>query len=380
MDFDEKGGPGQDHVPVQKEEPKPIPKAKRQRKWISIALVAVVLLAGAAGGFAYYLYSSQFVSTDDAFIDAQIVQVAPQEAGALVAVPIQNNARVKTGEVLVKIDAAGPTASLALAQAQLQQAVAGAAQAEAQLGQAQAAFEGAKSKKTQADVTAAESAKLADRYQALTKRTDVGVISTQTLDDAVAASAENKAAADSALTEVNSARSGVMVARSALTSAQAQVKAMAANVAIAQVTVDRLTIVAPINGHVVQLNVNLGSYVQPGMQIMAIVPDEVYVTANYKETQLDQVRIGAKVDLTVDAYPDVKFNGTVQSIQRGAGQAFQLLPAQNATGNFVKVVQRVPVRISIDSQLADKYPIGPGMSVVPSIILDTGKHWYDGWF
>ncbi len=132
---------------------------------------------------------------------------------------------------------------------------------------------------------------------------------------------------------------------------------------------NRLT--APVSGQVVNRAVNLGSYVSPGAQLMAIVPDRMWVTANFKETQLELMRIGQTVDIKVDAYPGVEFKGRVDSIQRGAGQAFALLPPQNATGNFVKVVQRVPVRITFirDRNTPDpqRYPIGPGMSVVPTV-------------
>lgn len=120
----------------------------------------------------------------------------------------------------------------------------------------------------------------------------------------------------------------------------------------------------------VQKSVNVGNYVQPGGQIMAIVPDNLYVTANFKETQLEGIKVGQPADLRIDAFPDADFRGTVQSLQRGAGQAFQILPPQNATGNFVKVVQRVPVRIAIDSPSPTDYAIGPGMSVVPTVHID----------
>jgi membrane fusion protein, multidrug efflux system len=135
--------------------------------------------------------------------------------------------------------------------------------------------------------------------------------------------------------------------------------------------VSDLRITAPVDGQVVNRQVNIGSYVGPGSQLMAIVPDRMWVTANFKETQLELMRIGQPVEIRVDAYPGVKFRGHVDSIQRGAGQAFALLPPQNATGNYVKVVQRVPVRIEFDRGRDDpdprRYPIGPGMSVVPTV-------------
>ena len=128
-----------------------------------------------------------------------------------------------------------------------------------------------------------------------------------------------------------------------------------------------LRITAPVNGQVVNRQVDVGSYVSPGQQLLAIVPDEMWVTANFKETQLKHMRIGQPAEIKIDAYPAVKFHGHVDSIQHGAGQAFALLPPQNATGNYVKVVQRVPVRILFDGSEWRKYAIGPGMSVVPTV-------------
>jgi membrane fusion protein (multidrug efflux system) len=118
---------------------------------------------------------------------------------------------------------------------------------------------------------------------------------------------------------------------------------------------------------VTQSSLALGTYLQPGQQIMAIVPIDVWVTANFKETQLAHMRVGQPVDIRIDAYPNVKFHGHVDSIQHGAGQAFGILPPENATGNFVKVVQRVPVKIVIDRPDPRDYPLGPGMSVTPRV-------------
>jgi membrane fusion protein (multidrug efflux system) len=138
----------------------------------------------------------------------------------------------------------------------------------------------------------------------------------------------------------------------------------------ADVTIGNLRLTAPVSGQVVNRQVNLGSYVAPGAQLMAIVPDTMWITANFKETQLTLMRRGQPVEIRVDAFPGIKFVGHLDSIQRGAGQAFALLPPQNATGNYVKVVQRVPVRITFDLKHGPdprKYPIGPGMSVVPTV-------------
>ena len=348
-------------------EAKAAPKKKSRKRLWTIIIVVVLLVIGIAGGVAYYLYSSQYVTTDDAFIDGEIVRVASQESGKLVEITAKENTRVKVGDPLAKIDPSGPTADLQLRKAQLDQAIAQVAQAKAQISQADAQVEQAQSTYDGNVVTAKNLRTQANRYQELFKKSGTQAISQQAIDDATSQADQAQATADASKTQIDNAKAGVTAAQATLKATEAQVEASKAQVATAQVSVDRLTISASIDGQVVQKAINLGSYVQPGTQLMAIVPNDLYVTANYKETQLSGITVGAKVDLAIDAFPEVAFKGTVRSIQNGAGQAFQLLPPQNATGNYVKVVQRVPVRISIDSPSVLDYPIGPGMSVVPSI-------------
>ncbi|TFF27588.1 HlyD family efflux transporter periplasmic adaptor subunit [Jiella endophytica] len=343
---------------------------RKRRLWLFGFLAVVLIVAAIAGGWYYFVYSAQYESTDDAFIDGDIVRVSPQESGVLVALPVDNNAVVKPGDVLARIDPAGPMAALALQQANLSEAEAAVGEAEANVQKAKAAVTHDQSTYEAAKIQAENARQQAERYRQLVTKSGTAAISTQQLDDAEAEARQYEASAEAAGTTVESDMAGVASAEASLKSAQAQVVAAKANVANAQVTVDHLTVTASIDGQVVQRSVNLGSYVEPGSQMMAIVPRQLYVTANFKETQLADIRVGQKVDISVDAFPDVEFHGTVQSIQRGAGQAFQVLPPQNATGNFVKVVQRVPVRISIDSPSPDDYPIGPGMSVVPTIHVD----------
>ncbi|MCQ8783802.1 HlyD family secretion protein [Mangrovibrevibacter kandeliae] len=345
-------------------------KSKKRRFWLIGFLVLVALLV--AGGVAAYwfLYAAHYESTDDAYVDGEIVRVSPEVAGKLVDVTVEENTHVRPGDVLAKIDPAGPQAELALKQAQLGQAQAAVGQAEAQIEQAKTAVAREESNLTGAQATANNARTQADRLQELAKRAGSAAISQQQLDDAQAQAQQAEANLDAAQKSVANAKAGVSAAQAGRAAAQAQVQAAEADVAASQVTVDQLTLTAPIAGQVVQQNVNLGSYVQPGSEIMAIVPEDLYVTANFKETQLADIRIGQSVDISVDAFPDVDFKGKVVSIQHGAGQAFQILPPQNATGNFVKVVQRVPVRISIESPSLADYPIGPGMSVVPTVDID----------
>lgn len=346
-------------------------KPSSGRRNITLTVVALVVVIGVAAGSSYYFYARQFATTDDAFIDADIVRVSAQESGTLVEVPVTSNQRVKAGDILARIDPSVTEAALRLRQAQLAQAKAAMGEAEAGIAEAKAALEGAKSNAAGADVTAQNALTKAERYAEIVGRSGDSSVSTQTLDDTVATADEAEAAAAAARTQVTTAESRLEAAEAKAASAAANIAAAEASVSAAMVNLGHMTLTASIDGQVVQNNVNLGSYVAPGTQLMAIVPNDLYVTANYKETQLSQIKVGQPVDIKIDAFPDVNFTGKVVSIQNGSGQAFQLLPPQNATGNFVKVVQRVPVRISIDSPDLSTYPIGPGLSVVPSIRLEN---------
>ena len=339
---------------------------KKPLFWI---ILIVVVAALAVGALLYWLHSRQYESTDDAFVDAHIVRLAPTVAGTLVQVADVDNRHVDAGRLLAVIEPAGPEAQLAQAQAGVQQAIAQQQQAEAQVTAAIAARNQAAA---QARAPLAEAQKAASdlaRYQSLV-RIDPNAVAGQQLDQARAQARSTAAQAAAAQRQVDDADAQIAVARRAVSAAGAAIDAKKAEVKQAQVTVGDLRLTASVSGQVVNRQVNVGSYVAPGTQLMAIVPDRMWVTANFKETQLALMRIGQPVDIAVDAFPDVKFRGHVDSIQRGAGQAFSILPAQNATGNYVKVVQRVPVRIEFDLQHgADprKYPIGPGMSVVPTV-------------
>lgn len=340
---------------------------KRPLFWIILVVVVAALVIG---GTLYYLHARQFESTDDAFVDTHIVRISAQSPGRLVQVADLDNRHIAAGRLLAVIEPSGPEAQLAearanvvQAQAQVQQALAQVSAAIASREQAAAAARVplAQAQKAQADLA---------RYEALL-RLDPNAVAGQQLDQARTQARATAADAAAARRQVNAADAQVTVATRQVKSAEAVVGARRAQVSQANTTLGDLRITAPVAGQVVNRQVNLGSYVQAGSQLLAIVPDTMWITANFKETQLTLMRIGQPVTIKVDAYPDVKFVGRVDSIQRGAGQAFALLPPQNATGNYVKVVQRVPVRILFDVGNGHpdprRYPIGPGMSVVPTV-------------
>lgn len=339
---------------------------KKPLFWIIlIAVVAVI----AIGGTLYYLDARQYESTDDAFVDTHIVRLAPKVAGTLKAVADIDNRHVEAGRLLAVIEASSTGAQVAEAQANVKQAEAQFEQSRAQVAAAQANRDQAIASARAPLATAAKARQDLARYEALL-RIDPSAVAAQQLDAARATARSTAADAAAARQQIDSADANILVARKQVNASRAVIDARRASVQQASITLGDNRLVAPVSGQVVNRSVNVGSYVGPGTQLMAIVPDHVWITANFKETQLRDMRIGQRVEIKVDAFPDVKFVGRVDSVQRGAGQAFALLPPQNATGNYVKVVQRVPVRIEFDAKNGPdprKYPIGPGMSVIPTV-------------
>jgi len=345
---------------------------KRPLFWIILVVVAAVI---AVSALLYWMHSRQYESTDDAFIDAHIVRIASQVSGTLVQVADLDNRHVEAGRPLAVIEGSRPEAQVAEAQAGVKQAIAQYSQALAQVAQAQAASDQAAAQARAPLADAVKAAQDLARYESLVKL-DPNAVAGQQLDQARAQARATAAQAAAARRQVASADAQVAVARRAANAAEAVIGAKKAQVTEANVTLGDARITAPVSGQVVNRQVNLGSYVAPGTQLMAIVPDRMWITANFKETQLTLMKIGQPVEIKVDAFPDVKFRGRVDSVQRGAGQAFALLPPQNATGNYVKVVQRVPVRIEFVTGKDENgkpipdprhYPIGPGMSVIPTV-------------
>ncbi|WP_375391201.1 HlyD family secretion protein [uncultured Sphingomonas sp.] len=349
--------------------PKKPPLYKRPLFWL---ILIPLVLALVIGGTLYYLHARQYESTDDAFVDAHIVRISAQNAGQIVQIANLDNRHVDAGRLLAVIEPSGPEAQLAQAQANVEQARAQYQQSVAQIGSAVASRRQAEAQARGPLADAVKAQQDLARYQALL-RLDPNAVAAQQLDQARATARSTAADARAARRQVDSAQAQVTVAQRAARAAQAGIGAREAQVKQAGVTLGDLRLTAPVSGQIVNRQVNLGSYVAPGTQLMALVPDEMWVTANFKETQLTLMKIGQPVEIKVDAYPGVTFRGHVDSVQRGAGQAFALLPPQNATGNYVKVVQRVPVRIVFDHDRdrndpdPRRYPIGPGMSVIPTV-------------
>jgi membrane fusion protein (multidrug efflux system) len=293
------------------------------------------------------------------------VHVAPQIAGRIARILINDNQLVQAGQLLVEIDPSDEAARLNQSLAQELQAETQLNQQRAQIGVSEAAFDQASASARGSEAQSVNAARDLARYRALKASAPLAVAQEQ-LDTAIATARNTAAARDAARQQVEGAKAQIAAANAQLSGAQASVDALKAEVAQAQLNLGYTRIVAPLAGHVAQRSVAVGNYVQSGEQLMAVVPLRIWVTANFKETQLDRMRPGQSVDVEVDACPSESVRGHVDSIQRGAGQAFGLLPPENATGNYVKVVQRVPVKILLDRVPGD-CPLGPGMSVEPSV-------------
>ena len=341
---------------------KGIKRARRRR--LPMLLLAIAVAAVVVGAFFWWLQARQWESTDDAFIDVHMVQVAPQVAGRIAHVLVDDNQLVKPGDVLVEIDPANFQASLDQTLASQANAAATLAQAQAQqeVDQANAEQSLAQIGVAQANAQVAEIQLKRDRAQAAAK-----AISSQQLDNSIANAQSSAASLAAAKKKHASDEALLAVAASQIAAAKAGLEGAKAQVAQARLDLSYTRIVATESGRIAHKNVSPGSYVQVGQNLMALVPLKVWVTANFKETQLDMMRVGQPVEIRVDAYPDRVFKGHVDSFQPGSGAAFSLLPPENATGNYVKVVQRVPVKIVFDDPPDLQRPLGPGMSVVPSV-------------
>jgi membrane fusion protein (multidrug efflux system) len=281
-----------------------------------------------------------------------------------VEVPVNDNQLVDAGVTLVRIDDSDYRAQLDLAQAQVEQAQAGVANLDAQIAAQQAKIDQADQEAAQAQAALTFSKQEYDRYQQLVPR---GAATVQQAQQASSDLQQKQAALRAAQASVVAEQKQIDVLKTQRQSALAQLHQAQANQKQAETNLARTILTASTAGRVTKLSAAKGAYAQVGQALTMFVPREVWVTANFKETQLTYMRPGQEVQIAIDAYPGRSFRGHVDSIQSGSGTAFSLLPAENATGNFVKVVQRVPVKIVFDDP--PDVLLGPGMSVVPTVRL-----------
>ncbi|HLH48396.1 MAG TPA: HlyD family secretion protein [Roseiarcus sp.] len=344
------------------EEEKPESAWSRIKRHRAVVAIVVILAIAALVAIAlWWLNARHYESTDDAFIDARPSAISAQLAGAIVSVPVTDNQIVKAGDLLATIDDRDYQAALAQAKAQVAQAGAAIANAAAQSNAQQAHIDATARQVTQAQAALSFSKDQDARAQQLLKS---GAGTVQQAQQATSDLKQKQAAFDASQASLEEAQKQLAVLAAQRKSAEAQLAQARAQQALAEANLSRTRLVAPFEGRVTKLTAAVGAYATPGQTLMMIVPLSVWVTANFRETQLADMRSGQKATIEIDAYGR-SFPGHVDSIQAGSGTAFSLLPAENATGNYVKVVQRVPVKIVFDKP--PDLELGPGMSVVPSV-------------
>ncbi|MFO1243146.1 MAG: HlyD family secretion protein [Rickettsiales bacterium] len=327
-----------------------------------------VLAAVAAGIYAWV--SAGREKTDDATLEAHVVAIAPKVSGYVVTLDVDDNQQVKKGDLLFAIDPRDYQIALDKAKAEL-------ASAEAKLAaeghnyattkvSAPSSLESARSQVAAANAEWVRAANDLRRYQKLNELAR----SRQRLDESIAA--EKKARSDLAdakarLQSAETAPNTIAAAEASVMDLQASVDIARANVAQAEKNLADTQVVAPMNGRISRREVETGAYVQPGQQLISLVGNDFWVVANFKENQLEDMKPGQRAEISIDAYPDHSYEGVVDSIQSGTGARFSAFPPENATGNFVKIVQRVPVKILFKEKPDNSLRLGAGMSVVPTV-------------
>ena len=342
-----------------------------RRPFVMYGGIAVLALLAAAGIY-YWVSNRNVVSTDDAFIDGRAVNIAPQVSGQIVSLDVTDNQFVRKGQPLVHIDPRQYENDRTIAVGVLDTAK---AQLAGQTFGAEIARKNfpALLKQAQAQLASAQAGEIRAQADYQRQRSLPKQATTQQEVDAATA-ALRQAQAQVALAEAQVLEAEPVPQR--IGEADAQVGQLKGQTEQAQGRLDQAdlnlswTVVkAPQDGWITKRNVEMGNYVTPGQQIFSIVSPEVWVTANFKETQLTWIRPGQKATIEVDAYPQLHLTGHVDSVQLGSGSKFTAFPPENATGNFVKIVQRVPVKITIDSGLDPKLPLPLGISVVPTVTV-----------
>jgi membrane fusion protein, multidrug efflux system len=319
--------------------------------------------AGVIGGVLWYLNSRHYANTDDAFIDGRPISINLQVTGNIVLVPVTDNQIVKVGDLLVQIDDRDYRAAVDLAQAQIDQAEANVDNFSAQVYAQESQIAQTETQVVQAQATLEFSKQQNVRYQDLVEK---GAGTAQRAEQATSEFQANTAALAAAQAAKMVAERQINVLKAQRKNAEAQLAQAQAQKATADANLTRTQLHATADGRVTRLTAAVGQLATQAQGVMILVPLDVWVTANFKETQLADVRVGQAVDIAVDAFGR-SFPGHVDSVQSGSGTAFSLLPAQNATGNYVKIVQRIPVKITFDQR--PDVQLGPGMSVVPRVTV-----------
>lgn len=346
-------------------------KPKSRRKTVILGIVALALVGfGATYGRDYWMDGRFMVSTDDAYVQGNIAQVSAKIQGYVSEIPVQENQKVQAGDVLVRLDDGDYRIALDLAKSKIATQTETLKRIDAQTQAAKAAVLQEQANKD-AMIAALKNAKLVDdRARSLAASNAATRAQVDSADAALAQATADLAGAEAKIT---SAEANVAVMQAEYAETQSGMRALDLAVQQAQRNLDLTLLRAPYAGTFTNLTPQQGDLVSPGQILGAIVPtDQLYIEANFKETQLDGIKTGATAKIAVDGLPGQEFTGTVTSISPATGSMFSLLPAQNATGNFTKVVQRVPVRISLPADVLASGKMRAGLSVVIDIDSRTG--------
>lgn len=345
-------------------------KSRRKTLVVMAILLSVCLI------WAGYLWwrASNFEQTDNAYVGAHVSVVSSRIAGVATKVLVADNQRVQVGDVMVELDSADQGVRVEQIEAQVNQIEATILQADAQIVQAHAESESSLGQVARAEVEFKRASADAERFLSLS-RSDPKAVSKMELDAAVAARDSAEAELRSQKNQLRAAKAKTSNSEIAKVTLEAQRKVLAAQLKEAQLQLSYNKILAPVSGRAGRKSIEVGARTQPGQSIAAVVQDGIWVTANFKETQLAELHVGQKAKVSIDAFPGQKLIGHIESFSPASGAQFSLLPPDNATGNFTKIVQRVPVKIVFNAQdiasIADK--IAPGMSAQVEVDLRQGK-------
>lgn len=338
-----------------------------------LIILGIVVVIMAIVALVWWLMTKDQITTDDAFTDGDAVTIAPKISGYVTNLAVKDNQLVKQGQLLVQIDPRDATAQRDQAQAQLGVAISQLHQAQVQYDLSKVQYP-AQLAQAQAQQARAEASLLnATADYRRQHGVDPRATSQQNIDSASAQLRSAKADLENAKAQVQVAAQVGLQIRQAETNVEArqqQVEQAKAQLETASLNLSYADVRAPYDGYVTMRNVQLGTLVQAGSSLFSIVSPNIWIVANLKESQLERMRPGNKVLVKIDAYPDLKLHGHVDSVQQGTGSRFSAFPAENATGNYVKIVQRVPVKIVIDSGLDPNQPLPLGLSVDPTVTVE----------
>jgi len=338
-------------------------------------ILGVLVLAGLAVGGRMYWRATNFVETENAYITGHVHPISARISGVVTKVAVDDNQWVKEGDVIAELDPADQRVKLEQIHAQIAQVEQQVIQADAQTAQARASASAAQAQVVQSEAQALRTRQDAERYGQL-YNTQMKAVAKSELDAAVAARASAAADVVAKTDAVKAAQAQIGASQSAREVLKAQIKVLQAQAKDAEQQLSYNKIFAPVAGRLGKRNVEVGARVQPGQQLAAIVEDKVWVNANFKETQLAGLKPGQEVDIAIDALPGEKLKAKLDSFSPASGNQFALLPADNATGNFTKIVQRVPVKLTFSDadlkRLAGR--LAPGMSAVVEVDLRQSKN------